>query len=124
MFPTSIQEVKALIDNYSALIEKAAEIVDGYHFNAESIEYNNETNELMVYGTETCLGETYGERYDIPMSWLFLTPEQLKDAKAEKKKKDMLARQAYQKEKSEKEAREKEIKEKAEYERLKAKYKK
>ena len=86
MFPSSVQGIKDLIDNYSALIKKSAEIVDGYHFNAESVEYNDETNELMVYGTETCLGEMYGERYSAPISWLFLSPEELETAKAEKRK--------------------------------------
>lgn len=118
----NVEELKALLDDYSEILDKAGNIADGWNFTADYIDYDEKAGTIDVYGTEYCRGETYHESYSFPIEWMFMTPEQLSAAKAEKKKQKELARQKYEKEKAEREAAEAEAKDKAEYERLRAKY--
>lgn len=118
----NVEDLKTTIADYRDMVEKAESIADGWNFTADYIEYDEKTGTIDVYGSECCKGENYHESYSFPIEWMFMTPEQLADAKAEKKKQEELARQKYEKEKAEREALEKEQKDKAEYERLKAKY--
>ena len=116
----NIEELKALINDYSEILDKAGSVAGGWNFTPTSIEYDDDW--LIVYGEEYCRGYTDPESYSFPISWMFMDPEQLAKAKEEKARADKIARQEWEKQKAEREAAEAEAKDKAEYERLRAKY--
>lgn len=114
------EELKALLDDYSEILDKAGNIADGWNFTPTEVEYDGDN--LVVYGYEYCRGYTDSASYSFPISWMFMDPEQLAKAKEEKARADKIARQEWEKQKAEREAAEAEAKDKAEYERLRAKY--
>ena len=114
------EELKRLIDDYRAMVKRAEEVAQAWHFDAEGINYDGDW--LDIYGQEYCMGYYSNEVHSIPISWMFMDPEQLSKAKEEKARADKMARQEREKQKSEREAAEAEAKDKAEYERLRAKY--
>ena len=118
----TIDELKDLIDIYDEIVEKAGSISDGWNFTPERIDYDNKTNLLTVYGEEYCRGESYHESYSFPMEWMFMSPDQVKEAKIERKRLEELARKKREEELAERKAREQEERDKAEYERLKQKF--
>ena len=120
----TIDELKDLIDVYDEIVAKAGSISDGWNFTPERIDYDNKTNLLTVYGEEYCRGESYHESYSFPMEWMFMSPDQIKDAKIERKRLEELARKKREEELAERKAREQEERDKAEYERLKQKFEK
>ena len=118
----TVDELKALIDGYSAMLEKAEKIADGYNFSADWMDYDPKTDSLIVHGTETCRGCTDHESYSFPMSWMFMSDDELKEAKAEKKRQEELRYKERKRQEAERKAREQEQRDKEEYERLKRKY--
>lgn len=116
----NIEELKALIDDYRAMVKRAEEIAQAWNFDAESIDYDGDW--LDIYGQEYCMGYYSNEAHSIPISWMFMDSEQLDKAKEEKARADKIAQQEWEKQKAEQEAAEAEAKDRAEYERLRAKY--
>ena len=114
------EELKKLIDDYRAMVKRAEEIAQAWHFDAEGINYDGDW--LDIYGREYCMGYYSNEIHSSPISWMFMDPEQLSKAKEEKERADKIAEQEWKKQEAELEAAEAEAKDKAEYERLRAKY--
>ena len=110
------EELKALIDDYRAMVKRAEEIAQAWHFNAEKIGYDGDW--LEIYGQEHYRGYHSNEVHSIPISWMFMDPKQLDKAKEEKARADKIARQEWEKQKAEREAAEAKAKDRAEYERL------
>ena len=116
----NVEELKALIDDYRAMVKRAEEIAQIWDFDAESIDYDGDW--LDIYGKEYCMGYYSDGAHSIPISWMFMDPEQLAKAKEEKARAEEIARQEWEKQEAERKAAEAEAKDKAEYERLRAKY--
>lgn len=126
----TIEEVKTLIDNYDILKDKAADmLVDAWnHQSVDDVSYyfdkNTNTDMLEISYTEYCRGESYFEREDLPMAWLFLDEYALIQAKIKFKQDRERERKEYEEKRKLEKAKEEERKEREQYEKLKAKYEK
>ena len=107
----NIEEVKKIISDYEEVMEKSRRLVD--NFSVESVE--------IVGDDYLCIGYFWNwstEYEEVPISWLFLSDEDLSKAKEEKRReKEELKRRM---EMLENQKREEE--ERAEYERLRKKF--
>ncbi len=124
----TLEEVKTLIDNYDYIKDKASDmLIDAWNnqgVDEVSYYFNKDTNTdmLEISYTEYCKGETYYECENLPMAWLLLNEDELKQAKIKFKEDRKRRQEEYEKTQAIKKAKEQERKEREEYEKLKAKY--
>ena len=119
----TLEELKDLFAAYDEVVSRASDIAElPYGCTADYIEYDGANGMIDVYGSYMCCGECCHEKDRFPIEWLIMTDEQVKEAKAEKKRAELLAKQEREREKAERAAREQEEKDRAEYERLKLKF--
>lgn len=119
----TLEELVNVLESYEEVVSRAsdiAELPDGC--TADYIEYNRSNGMVDVYGTYFCRGEFCHEEDRFPIEWLVMSDEQVKEAKAEKKRAELLAKQEREREAAERAACEQEEKDRAEYERLKLKF--
>jgi hypothetical protein len=125
----NVEDVKLLIDKYERFKDRIFELLRGFYdgcIEEINIEYSDDDLEISFTANIYCRGERFGEDYCIvlPIAWLFLNDEELKEAKKrkkeeeeEKKRKQEELNEIFRKKAQEQEDRE-------EYERLKAKFEK
>lgn len=122
----SVEELKTLVDDYDALLEKAGRLSDGYNFSAERLGISTDKDGEIyadVSGTETCCGCNDYETYSIPAKWLFMSDEEIKAERKLIREREALIKAKKDAEKKAKEAKKKkEQRERREYERLKKKF--
>lgn len=122
----TIEELKDLFAAYDEVVSRALDIAElprGCTVDyVDYIEYDGANGMIDVYGSYWCRGECCHEQDRFPIEWLIMTDEQVKEAKAKKKRAELLAKQEREREKAERAAREQEEKDRAEYERLKLKF--
>jgi len=116
-----IEDVKLIINKYEGLMAQAERLVDDRWFDEiERLECDD--NDLTIYYSTYCYGETEHLDTSVPIKWLFLDDDELEKVKKEKKEEEKEIRR--KQEKANKIAREEaqEQKDREEYERLKAKF--
>ena len=119
----TVEELKDLFAAYEDVVSRASDIAElPSGTSVDYIEYDGANGMIDVYGTSVCRGECYHEEDRFPMEWLVMSDEQVKEAKAEKKRAELLAKQEREREAAECAARKQEEKDRAEYERLKLKF--
>ena len=119
----TLEELVNVFEAYEEIVSRASDIAElPSGTSVDYIEYDGANGMIDVYGTSVCRGECYHEEDRFPIEWLIMTDEQVKEAKAEKKRAELLAKQEREREKAERAAREQEEKDRAEYERLKLKF--
>lgn len=119
----TVEELKDLFAAYDEVVSRASDIAElPSGTSVDYIEYDGANRMIDVYGTSVCRGECCPEEDRFPMEWLVMSDEQVKEAKAEKKRAELLAKQKREREAAERAAFEQEKKDRAEYERLKLKF--
>lgn len=128
----SVEELKTLVDDYDALLEKAERLSDGYNFSAERLGISTDKNGEIyadVSGTETCCGCNDYETYSIPAKWLFMSDEQIeaerrliREREAEARREALIKAKKDAEKKAKEAKKRKEQRERREYERLKKKF--
>lgn len=111
----NIKEVKKILSDYEELVEKSKRLIDG-NFSVESVEMANDDDYLLI--GYYCWTWEQTQYETVPISWLFLSDEDLSKAKEEKRREEeerkrrikMLENQKHEEE------------ERAEYERLRKKF--
>ena len=119
----TVEGLKDLFAAYEEVVSRASDIAElPSGTSVDYIEYDGVNGMIDVYGTSVCRGECYHEEDRFPMEWLVMSDEQVNEAKAEKKRAELLAKQGREREAAECAARKQEEKDRAEYERLKLKF--
>ncbi len=117
----NIDDVKLLINKYEWLMEQSKRLFhDSWLDEIESVEWDDDN--LIIHYSTYCKGCYDHDSEAVPIEWLFLTDEQLKEAQEQKKKCDEESRRRLREVKERFEKMAQEQKDREEYERLKAKF--
>ncbi len=117
----NIEDVKLVISKYEWLEKQAERLVDDQFFDSvDSIEFSDD--DLDIYYSTCCRGCFDRDFVSVPISWLFLSDEELSKVKKERKRREEEERQHQKELKEALEKQAQEQKDLIEYERLKKKF--
>lgn len=120
----TVDEFKQLISKYNEFVKKAEKIANKYYFcgNLTGTHFYYDKDEITIAGDDRCCGEVSYADYTFPITWLFMSDEEID---ADKVRRDKIRAEELAKRRAEEKAKvkaEKEAEERALYEELKKKY--